>query len=493
VTAESSDVPVGVAVGNTGDGLWSAVLFPADEPGIAVGDLVATESAKRRIVSVVLRRRFLTNSASLEAYVASRISRRGVEAVPDLRGEVAVFPVIDARPISIVDASGDEIPVTWGADVAPLSVVHRASATDEEKTFGLRPVDGTGLSLGSLWGTGSPAMVSMAEFFSHVAVVGTTGAGKTRFVAAIIAQLAQREDASIVVIDPLGEYAALLDALGVSALVESRFPGTKRGIGLAPSDFSASLVQCSLPRNLDDSIAAAMMHSFSLLESRYRHQASADQSAADVARRYEAEIEMLAKATSSSAALTAGGQNLRHQFSQPTALELWRLVFRDLGAGRPLTELIAQRKPVVLLDTKALDHRAESIYAVGVIAGLIKARRADRIKRRIIIVLEEAHRFVAPDSPVFAAIVQAVREARKVQLSLVLVSQRMGDFSPVVLGNTGAVAAFRLPDREDIDYLARRSPSFASLLEGVTSLETSAGYFFASRRRVPIGFRTTPY
>lgn len=134
----------------------------------------------------------------------------------------------------------------------------------------------------------------------------------------------------------------------------------------------------------------------------------------------------------------------------------WRRTWA--GTGVSATEVIARRPDAVVLDVGGYDRREEQLtVALGVLEDLW-ARRTER--RPVLLVLDEAHTFAAPDAdtPLAAAvrdrIVQIAAEGRKYGLWLVLSTQRPNKIHPGVLTQCDNLTLMRMNSPADLADLA---------------------------------------
>jgi DNA helicase HerA-like ATPase len=127
----------------------------------------------------------------------------------------------------------------------------------------------------------------------------------------------------------------------------------------------------------------------------------------------------------------------------------------------------ARKHKVIILDLSAvgsdvLEHVAALVARI--ILGFCQ-RLEERASLPVLLVLEEAHRYVPPasataqrTSEVFERI---AKEGRKFGVSILLASQRPSELSPTVLAQCGTLIAHRIVSSEDQDIIRHATP-FAS-------------------------------
>ena len=114
--------------------------------------------------------------------------------------------------------------------------------------------------------------------------------------------------------------------------------------------------------------------------------------------------------------------------------------------------------------------------------------------RPLVITIEEAHKFLAPnmaDQTIFGTI---AREMRKYNVTLLLVDQRPSGIDDEVLSQVGTKICCLLDDEKDVDAVLT-GVSGASGLRGVlASLETKQqALIFGHAVPMPVVVRTRPY
>lgn len=153
--------------------------------------------------------------------------------------------------------------------------------------------------------------------------------------------------------------------------------------------------------------------------------------------------------------------------------------------GDPLGEVVDDwlggERPVSVLDFSGVPSEAADL-AIGLVLQLILeiAVRSERDgigrARPVLIVLEEAHRYLGEGATVRAARDSAnrvAREGRKHGVGLVLVTQRPAELPATALSQVGTILALRLTNSEDQSTVKRALPdAVAGLADALPALRT---------------------
>jgi DNA helicase HerA-like ATPase len=412
--------------------------------------------------------------------------------------------------------------------------VHFSTPDDLRAVF--PPAGNDFISLGRLAASEEvPVCVTATSLVTrHAAVVGSTGAGKTSCVASMLQGFAREgwDAANIVVIDPHGEYRA---ALGDHASVRSVLDHDDRGIrvpywalpaadimaafagstggGTTQSRF-AELVTDERRRFADAArwltltsaaITADTPIPFDLKAVWYQLDYENNETRRIKNDPTTVEIEQVGDpATLAPARFAHYGAGGAAPHKGPlhgmhsTVPELMRLGLRDPRLAflqrpegdptgtDPLVEELAnwlgRDRPISILDFSGVPAEASDV-AIGVILNLIfevavrtpsKGVGIGR-PRPVLIVLEEAHRYLGPSAAAMArkAANRIAREGRKYGVGLMLVTQRPSELPDTALAQSGTLIALRLSNAADQAKIRAALPdSVAGLAAVLPSLRT---------------------
>ena len=368
----------------------------------------------------------------------------------------------------------------------------------------------------------------------HAAVVGSTGAGKTSAVAALLQGFARGgwSAANIVVIDPHGEYAR---ALGDQASVRSVLGAGDKALRVPHWALPAADILRAFTGQSPAPTTAKNFAQFAT-EARRQFVEQADWLDLDpiavtadtpvpfdlraVWHRLDSENRETrqAKGNPSTACLTDEGDAAT---LRPTQFELYgpagqpphqgplfgvhgntpellrlglldpRLRFLEELAGTvdgpdplvaAMSEWLGGSKPVSVLDFSGVPDEASEM-AIGVVMRLLfeTAVRTEPAgpgigrPRPVLVVLEEAHRYLGENAAVMAreAANRIAREGRKYGVGLLLVTQRPSELPDTALAQSGTIIALRLSNSSDQGKIRHALPeSVAGLAEALPSLRT---------------------
>lgn len=147
-----------------------------------------------------------------------------------------------------------------------------------------------------------------------------------------------------------------------------------------------------------------------------------------------------------------------------------------------MSQWLGGTHPISILDFSGVPSEASDIAIGAVLALLFQAAISSPSdagvgrNRPILIVLEEAHRFIGPESAAGlarTAVERIAREGRKYGVGLFLVTQRPSEMSETALSQCGTVIAHRLTNPKDQSRVESTLPdSVAELANVLPSLRT---------------------
>lgn len=359
----------------------------------------------------------------------------------------------------------------------------------------------------------------------HAAVVGSTGSGKTSAVARLLQSFSTDgwDSANIVVIDPHGEYSAALSDNASTRSVQGTGDHLLRvpywalpahellnvlcGTGTKTiADKFAELVVAERRRfataaewlNIDDnSITAETPIPYDLRQVWYDLDHANRSTVTQKVNGIICETEPGEVATLTPANFTpygAGnappfqGPTYRHYTPAPERLRLqlinpeldFLLEIPDPANPDPLvgvlTEWVGNTQPVSILDFSGVPAEVADV-AIGVVLSLLfevatRGTTADGLGRHrpVMIVLEEAHRYLGAGTNATmarTAVNRIAREGRKYGIGLVMVTQRPSELPDTALAQCGTIIALRLNNSSDQATVRSALPDAVSGLANV--------------------------
>lgn len=380
----------------------------------------------------------------------------------------------------------------------------------------------------------------------HSAVVGSTGSGKTSAVSTIVQQFVRQgwTAANILIIDAHGEYAAALAS--DAQVIKVAEPATQLRVpywALPAQDVLRALTGLTAAQSYFNELVVADKQRYAVtapwvdvdaaainaetpspynintvwykydVQNRATVNGTRDESSIDDKLAFQAigNAENLEPATflpnGAGGALPNQGKYYGTFQTFPerlrVALKDPRLTFfLDVRSPRtdrdPLPEWVATwlggQKPVSVLDFSGVPSAIVDL-AVGAILTLLfsVAVRSDDTgigpPSPLLIVLEEAHRYLSDGSPAKlaqTAVNQIAREGRKYGVGLMLISQRPSELPETALSQVGTMIALRLTNSVDQSRVKAALPdSVTGLADALPSLRNGEAIISGEASRLP--------
>ncbi len=316
----------------------------------------------------------------------------------------------------------------------------------------------------------------------HVLIAATTGRGKSNLMKGLLQDLLDKDYASVLVLDPHGEYADSLN--GKRLAVYSKDP--------KPGEFTLRINVGQLKPQHFDGVADwsdAQRDALRLYHRRFKHEwieriIVDEQPFAELVK--EGTLAVLKRRLGMLLALDAeDGKLVHHGVFDPVA---GTNTIPDIG--RRLLE-----GAVVIVETASLSDAAEILMATLLTTDVYERWKRERPSRVLSVCLEEAPRFIGEDAikagpNVFS---QIAREGRKFGVGLVAITQLPSLIPRQVLANinTKIILGIEMsPERKAIiesspQDLSKDDRVIASLQKG-EAIITSTFTAFATPVRVPL-------
>lgn len=387
------------------------------------------------------------------------------------------------------------------------AIVHKIRGSDLECIYDLG--DRQGVTVGDLsQSIGIPAMVAIDDLLRrHVAIVGTTGVGKSCAVSLIVLKaLSADKNLRVVMLDPHNEFAgAFGDAshtldqnnldlpfwlLHYEELEDVIFRGrpvaeesdilreivvqakVERSIGSSESirrpDNSSINVDTPIPYRMSD-VVRIIDDILGQLEPRFSRIAL---------RSLKIRLEILENNPRYSFMFGRAGRD--DNFASIVAN-----IFRLPANGKPMTTINLSGLPSEVVNSVA-----------SVIARLsFEVARGSNGAIKVLLVCEEAHRYVPSDQnlgflPTRRAISRIAKEGRKYGCAIAVVTQRPGELDQTILSQCSTVFAMRLTNDTDQEIIrSALSDSSASVISFLSSLDNREAIAFGEGVSVPMRLR----
>ena len=319
----------------------------------------------------------------------------------------------------------------------------------------------------------------------HFALLGSTGTGKSTSAALILHKICEAApDGHIVMIDPHGEYSAAFRHIGLLLDVsnlhmpywlmnfEEHCEVFVTARGAEAQDDRDILAKCLLAARSKNRLAESM--------GKITVDSPIPYLLSDLSSGIQNEMGRLDKATS-----TAPFMRLKTKIDEIKADPRYQFMFSGMLVGDTMAEFIAKvfrlpsnGKPISIIDVSGVPSDITSTV-VAVLSRLVfdyAIWSRDDVTRPILLVCEEAHRYVpneknADGSSVGRILSRIAKEGRKYGISLGLITQRPSDLAEGVLSQCGTIISMRLNNDRDQAFVKAAMPEGArGFLDSIPAL-----------------------
>ena len=319
----------------------------------------------------------------------------------------------------------------------------------------------------------------------HFALVGSTGTGKSTCAALIVHKMCDiAPDGHIVMIDPHGEYSAAFKQNG--ALFDVNNLAMPYWMMNFAEHCEVFVTSTGDDRQIDSDILARC-----LLQARAKNRiaenigkltvdAPIPYLLSELTNILQNEMGKLDKATSS-----APFMRLKSKIDELKADPRYNFMFSGLLVGDTMAEFVGKifrlpshGKPISIIDVSGVPSDITSTV-VAVLSRLVfdyAIWSRNEPQRPILLVCEEAHRYIPSDrvfkdSAVRSILERIAKEGRKYGVSLGLITQRPSDLAEGVLSQCGTIISMRLNNERDQAFVRAAMPEGArGFLDAVPAL-----------------------
>ncbi len=319
----------------------------------------------------------------------------------------------------------------------------------------------------------------------HFALLGSTGTGKSTSAALILHRICDlAPEGHIVMIDPHGEYSAAFKGNGAlfdvnnialpywmmnfdehcEVFIKSEGDERQQDCDI----LSRCLLQARAKNRLAESVGKLTVD------------APIPYLLSDLINIIQTEMGKLDKATS-----TAPFMRLKSKIEEMKADPRYNFMFSGMLVGDTMAEFLSkifrlpsQGKPISIIDVSSVPSDITSTV-VAVLSRLVfdyAIWSRNEPQRPILLVCEEAHRYIPSDRVAEASAVRSVleriaKEGRKYGVSLGLITQRPSDLAEGVLSQCGTILSMRLNNDRDQAFVRAAMPEGArGFLDAIPAL-----------------------
>ncbi len=444
---------------------------------------------------------------------------RGDEFLRRVLHGTSTFATVSLKPQLLVPRHDVDAPPEPVKTIpAHFSAVGEATADDVARVFGSEAADGGSrfFEVGTPLGMDTPVCLDLQRFVERSnAVFGKTGTGKSFLTRLLLAGTIATGRATALVFDMHNEYGArartegaegfvpgLRDLFGPRVQVFSLDPESTRRRGGAPDAEVHLWADAVEPEDI-----LPLRETLSL-------NPTATESTYALKKRYgDRWLSTLLTSTDLDAMAEETGAHpgslgaLRRKLDRLDGLPFFHLdapagrrdslaeLFDALDAGRSVVLEFGRYNNllVYLLVANVITRRLRQRYEEKAETYERTQAEADR-PRQLLIAIEEAHKFLGPETARETPFGKIAREMRKFYVSLLIVDQRPSGIDEEVLSQIGTKMVAQLSDEKDIAAALVGTPGGAALRQILASLESrQQALLFGHAVPMPILVRTRSY
>ncbi len=492
---------------------WNGIEGEATEAGIAAIGVVSAVSgagAEIRVDGAMLD--LLAHDADpvramagqIGAYVKLRVGERWV--IGAVQGLESRSDGISAR-IDLVGESraddGQVVEFRRGVTRFPMPgcAVHAVGTPDLEAMFS--PKGAPHIEIGTIHPTPATraALLIDAMLGKHFALLGSTGTGKSTAAALILHRICRMAPAGhIVMIDPHGEYGAAFAEAG--AVFDASNLAMPYWLMNFEEHCEVLLTTSGAERQMDADIlakcllAARQKNRLAETMARLTVDSPVPYVLSDLTNILQTEMGKLDKASNSAPFL-----RLKSKIEEIRADPRYTFMFSGMLVGDSMKAFIKRifrlpgdGKPISVIDVSGVPSEITSVV-VAVLARMVfdyAMWARGTAEHPVLLVCEEAHRYVPSDHALGGAAVRKVleriaKEGRKYGVSLGLITQRPSDLAEGVLSQCGTIIAMRLNNERDQAFVKAAMPEGSrGFLDAIPALRNREAIICGEGVSIPI-------
>jgi len=367
----------------------------------------------------------------------------------------------------------------------PGNLVYPVTGTDLKQMFSAD--DRAHIEIGTVYPTKDVrgALYIDALLGKHFALLGSTGTGKSTSAALIMHRICDLSpDGHIVMIDPHGEYSAAFKGNGELFNVDNL--AMPYWLMNFDEHCEVFITTTGSERQQDkDILAKCLLHARSKNRiseglTKLTVDSPVPYMLSDLTNAITNEMGLLNKATD-----TAPFMRLKTKIEELKADPRYNFMFSGMLVADSMTAFISKifrfpskGKPISIVDVSGVPSDITSVV-VAVLARLVfdyALWSRNEIQRPVLLVCEEAHRYVPADKNSSGQAVRQIleriaKEGRKYGVALGLITQRPSDLAEGVLSQCGTIISMRLNNDRDQQFVKNAMPEGArGFLDSIPAL-----------------------
>jgi len=332
----------------------------------------------------------------------------------------------------------------------------------------------------------------------HLAVLGSTGSGKSNLVAVLVDRIASL-GGQVIIIDSHGEYS---DMDFASKDVEPvHFKAKINPLKVSPMVLASTLIPEAAATKQRNLLRKAIRELNSLYTKSGSERAEAEKKIAELVQKADKELEVEVEDTSGRRYLKAlyalvmkmrdsSSSSVRRDVFDSILLKLEKSIVEYDVYSTDVVDPVDLLKPATVVDVDvSLLPDAARDEVVSYICRQVLQRAMTGKLLPTLIVVEEAHLYVRSDSDSAAkqAIERIAREGRKYGVGLVIVSQRPKGIDPNVLSQMNSLCVLKIVQPEDQAYVKQYSEWMTDeMLAALPTLERGEAILLGEWVRMPV-------
>jgi len=332
----------------------------------------------------------------------------------------------------------------------------------------------------------------------HLAVLGSTGSGKSNLVAVLVDRIANL-GGQVIIIDSHGEYSDMDVVSRDVKLVH--FEAKVNPLKVNPMVLASTLIPEATATKQRNLLRKAIRELNSLYAKSGSERAEAEKKIAELVQKADKELEVEVEDTSGRRYLKAlyalimkmrdsSSSSVRRDVFDSILLKLEKNIVEYDVYSTDVVDPVDLLEPgtVVDVDVSLLPDAARDEVVSYICRQVLQRAMTERLLPTLIVV-EEAHLYLRSDldSAAKQAIERIAREGRKYGVGLVIVSQRPKGIDPNVLSQINSLCVLKIVQPEDQAYVKQYSEWMTDeMLAALPTLERGEAILLGEWVRMPV-------
>jgi len=444
---------------------------------ISMGEIVEIRQSNSRKIFLgqVIQSYNISPQMKGEGFISYLLKKRPDRNLREIIDIEDSLNICDVSILGLYDINKKKYDITGEVPKAGMEVYSPHTNRLQEILFGN---DGL-YNIGKLFNTDSEIIISQKTIRHHIAIVGSTGSGKSH-TGMVFCEEFNKQNLPVIVFDPHGEYYSLgynSDGKKSDINIVEYTPnslhveGTKT-LTFRPSEMTANELNIILGTSAGErQIQAAVGGLLNLKERKISKSITPKQELKEFIReifRYSKDV----KITSNS----YDGAISRLQPFMKSGL---------FGEGIKLKDVVKEGQ-ITIFDVSGLSKLNENTM-VGVLLRKLFNARINKEIPPFILIIEEVHRYTEDGQSSTKAIVSSiVKEGRKFDIGTLLLSQRPSDIDNSIFTQCNTLISMRLLDNSDISRIKSRLGHLDALNKQLPFFPIGRGILTGFGTRFPV-------